>query len=55
VARAAEKGIGIYPVTPYYLQPPKQAGLILGFACLNERQIRAGVHALAEVMRGSSG
>jgi GntR family transcriptional regulator/MocR family aminotransferase len=48
VARAAQSGVGIYPVAPYYLNPPQRAGLILGYAALHERDIRAGVRAFAE-------
>jgi len=49
VARAAHSGVGIYPVAPYYLNPPQRAGLMLGYAALDERDIRAGVRAFAEV------
>jgi GntR family transcriptional regulator / MocR family aminotransferase len=49
VARAAASGVGIYPVAPYYLNPPQRAGLILGYATLNERDLRAGVRAFAGV------
>jgi GntR family transcriptional regulator/MocR family aminotransferase len=49
VARAAASGVGIYPLAPYYVQPPQRAGLILGYAVLNERDLRAGVRAFAEV------
>jgi GntR family transcriptional regulator/MocR family aminotransferase len=50
-ARAAERGVGIYPVTRYHLHPPAEARLLFGYACLEERQIRAGVRALADVVR----
>jgi GntR family transcriptional regulator/MocR family aminotransferase len=49
VARAAASGVGIYSIAPYYLDPPQRAGLMLGYAALNERDIRAGVRAFAEV------
>ena len=48
IARAAASGVCIYPVAPYYLNPPQRAGLMLGYAALNERDIRAGVRAFAE-------
>ena len=48
---AAEAGLGVYHVTPYYLHPPRRAGLLLGYASLTEREIRAGVRLLAEVVR----
>jgi GntR family transcriptional regulator/MocR family aminotransferase len=49
LTRAAASGVGIYPLAPYYLKPPRRAGLILGYAALNERDIRAGVRAFAKV------
>jgi hypothetical protein len=33
-----------------YLTPPQYSGLILGYTRLHERDIRAGVHALAELL-----
>jgi GntR family transcriptional regulator/MocR family aminotransferase len=50
-ARAAERGVGVYSVEPYYVRPPKEAGLLVGYGSLNEREIRAGVRVLAEVVR----
>jgi GntR family transcriptional regulator/MocR family aminotransferase len=50
--RAAEKGVGVYSVAPHYLRPPRRAGLLFGYACLNERDIREGVAALSTVLRG---
>jgi GntR family transcriptional regulator/MocR family aminotransferase len=53
VRRGAEAGLGLYPVTPYYLRPPRRAGLLMGYASLAERDLRAGVRLLAEVVRVS--
>lgn len=50
IGRAAKAGVGIYPVTPYYMRPPRRAGLLLGYAGLNEEQIRAGIERLAGVL-----
>ncbi|MGH9160528.1 MAG: PLP-dependent aminotransferase family protein [Vicinamibacteraceae bacterium] len=50
IARAADRGLGIYAVAPHYLEPPATAGLLLGYACLTEREIRDGVRLLAEVI-----
>ena len=36
-------GVGIYGVGPYYLRRPREAGLLFGYACLNERDIRRGL------------
>lgn len=55
VQRAAAGGVGIYPLAPYYLTPPRRGGLILGYASLNERDIRAGVRTLAEIFSGLTG
>ncbi len=48
--RAAERGVGIYSVLPYYFTPPKRAGFLLGYAALNERDIREGVKRLAQAI-----
>ena len=48
--RAGEAGVGIYPVTPYYLTPPRQAGFILGYGAMRTGDIRDGVKRLAEVL-----
>jgi GntR family transcriptional regulator/MocR family aminotransferase len=49
--RAAEKGVGVYSVAPHYLHPPRRAGLLFGYACLSERDIREGVKILSGVLR----
>lgn len=48
--RARAAGVGVYPVAPYYVTAPAEAGLLLGYASLDERDIRAGVAALARVI-----
>jgi len=50
IARAAKVGVGIYPVTPFYAEPPRRAGLLFGYAALTEGEIRAGVRRLAELL-----
>jgi GntR family transcriptional regulator/MocR family aminotransferase len=50
IARAARAGVGIYPVAPYYAEPPRRAGLLFGYAALAEGEIRAGVRRLAELL-----
>jgi GntR family transcriptional regulator/MocR family aminotransferase len=49
---AQRAGVGIYTAAPYYLNPPREAGLLMGYASLAERQIRAGIGKLAEVAEG---
>jgi GntR family transcriptional regulator/MocR family aminotransferase len=50
VAQAAARGVGIYPVTPHFLRRPQEAGLLLGYASLDERAIREGIGRLADVL-----
>lgn len=45
--RARARGVGVYPVTPCYLQPPQQGALMLGYTSLTERAIRSGILRLA--------
>jgi GntR family transcriptional regulator/MocR family aminotransferase len=51
IARAAAAGVGIYPITPYYSQPPRRAGLLVGYASLTEAEIRAGIRLLAAAVQ----
>ena len=48
--RAAAGGVGVYPVTRYYLRPPTRAGLLLGYAAMTEPDIRVGIKKLAAVI-----
>src|SRR5262245_8416047 len=48
IVRAAEAvGVGVYPVTPHCLVPPREAGLVLGYAALSAEEIREGIRRLA--------
>ncbi|HEX7371394.1 MAG TPA: PLP-dependent aminotransferase family protein, partial [Thermodesulfobacteriota bacterium] len=50
--KSAEKaGVGVYSVAPYYSTPPPQAGLLLGYGTLSEKEITEGVRRLASVLR----
>lgn len=49
VARAAERGVGIYGISHCYLKHPSPPGFLLGYARLNEREIREGIRLLGEV------
>jgi GntR family transcriptional regulator/MocR family aminotransferase len=51
VSSALDRGLGVYPVTPYYTRRPRRAGLMLGYACLTEQEIQEGVSILADVLR----
>ena len=49
-ARAAERGVGVYPSAPYYAGAVAAPALLLGFAALPVERIREGVRRLAEVI-----
>jgi GntR family transcriptional regulator / MocR family aminotransferase len=49
--RAARHGIDALPLSFFALRPPARAGLVLGYAGLPPREIRAGVQALSEALR----
>lgn len=56
VARAHAMGLGVYPVTPLYAPAPATAlpataGLVMGYASLEEGVIRRGVRMLGEVLK----
>jgi GntR family transcriptional regulator / MocR family aminotransferase len=48
--RAARAGVGVYPVEPFYLKPPKHVGLLLGYASMPEKQIAEGIRRFAAVV-----
>ncbi len=50
ITAAACADVGLYAVTPYYLTPPSQAGLLLGYAAMTETDIREGIERLATVL-----
>ncbi len=47
VAAAAEAGVGVYPLTPYYQGTPQAAGLLLGYTAMDEAAIARGIDLLA--------
>jgi GntR family transcriptional regulator/MocR family aminotransferase len=51
VARAAALGVAIYPARPYYLQPPAETALVMGFTGLTERRIAEGMRRLGRALR----
>jgi GntR family transcriptional regulator/MocR family aminotransferase len=52
ITRAAEAGVGLYPIDAYFSRPPPRAGLLFGYASLTDRDIRAGVKRFAQVLDG---
>jgi GntR family transcriptional regulator/MocR family aminotransferase len=47
-----QRGVGVYPATPFYAEPPAHAELLLGYAALDEAQIRAGIRQLRHALDG---
>jgi GntR family transcriptional regulator/MocR family aminotransferase len=47
IARAAQAGVGLYSIRPYYARPPRRAGLLFGYASLTEADIAAGIRRFA--------
>ncbi|HEY5972191.1 MAG TPA: PLP-dependent aminotransferase family protein [Pseudoxanthomonas sp.] len=39
IANARERGLGLFPIWPYYLSPPDSAGLLLGYGGLSVGEI----------------
>jgi GntR family transcriptional regulator/MocR family aminotransferase len=48
--RAMAVGVRVYSARPFYISPPKQAGLLLGYASLSEPEIREGILRLSTVL-----
>jgi len=51
IAAARERGVGLYPISSYYLQPPERVGLLLGYAGLAPREISAAMARFGEALR----
>jgi GntR family transcriptional regulator/MocR family aminotransferase len=50
IAAAAARGVGIYPVSPYYLRKPARTGFLLGYPRMSERDIREGIRRIGETL-----
>ena len=48
--RAARAGVGVYSVDPFYLNPPRRVGLLLGYSSMPEKQIAEGIRRFAAVV-----
>jgi GntR family transcriptional regulator/MocR family aminotransferase len=48
--QAAIEGVAVQPLSRYYRGPVVERGLLLGYACATEGEIRAGVRALASAL-----
>lgn len=50
IAAAAARGVGIYGISHCFLKRRSRPGLLLGYARLNEREIREGIRLLSELL-----
>jgi GntR family transcriptional regulator / MocR family aminotransferase len=49
--QAATYGVDVIPVSMFSSEPVHRGGLVLGYAAVNEQEIRDGVHRLAMAIR----
>ena len=49
IARAAERGVGIYGISRYFLTQPSVSGFLLGYSRMKEAEIREGIRRLSDV------
>ncbi|CAM1000132.1 Transcriptional regulator [Rhodanobacter sp. Root179] len=50
IAYAHERGLGLYPMAPHYLEPPQRPGLLLGFCSLSVTELREAMRLLGDCM-----
>ena len=50
IKSAALRGVGVYPISPYFLKPPTRTGIMLGYSRMRETEIREGIRRLSEVL-----
>ena len=48
IAAARERGLGLFPISPYYLSPPDKAGLLLGYGGLSVTEIEQALAILEQ-------
>jgi GntR family transcriptional regulator/MocR family aminotransferase len=50
ISAATSRGVGVYPISPYYVRRPARAGLLLGYSRMTERNIQEGIRRLGKVL-----
>ncbi len=53
--RAAAHGVDVWPLSIHHLEPAGRGGLLLGYAAVNEGELRDGVRRLATALRSVGG
>jgi GntR family transcriptional regulator/MocR family aminotransferase len=51
IERASERGVGLYPIHPFYQTPPTMPGLMMGFGGLSATQLNTAMAVLAACLR----
>ena len=54
VTSATSRGLSVHSIAPFYLQPPAQQALMLGFGCLHASEIPAAAAILADCLSPAS-
>lgn len=55
IAHAAERGLGLHAIGPHYRRGPAPAGLLLGYAGLSAKQLRAASELLGQALSHVAG
>jgi GntR family transcriptional regulator/MocR family aminotransferase len=50
IAKAAERGVGVYGISGYCVKRTSRTGIMLGYSRLKESQIREGVRRLSDAL-----
>jgi GntR family transcriptional regulator/MocR family aminotransferase len=50
IKTAAERGVGVYGVSPYCVKRPSRTGILLGYSRMREKEIQEGLRRLGEVL-----
>ncbi|WP_075181778.1 PLP-dependent aminotransferase family protein [Pantoea sp. 1.19] len=53
-ARALRRGVKVRPLSQYYMQPQRRRGLLLGFACVEEKKMMAAFGVLKQCLDSGS-
>jgi GntR family transcriptional regulator/MocR family aminotransferase len=55
IERALERGVGLYPIHPFYETPPPMPGLMIGFGGLSPAQLNTAMALLAACLKDVGG
>lgn len=50
ITQAAERGVGIYGVSPYFVRGSARSGVLLGYARMRDAEIREGILRLGKIL-----